>query len=118
MVPANLAVGAKERQGPGREAQARILRQFASPICYQVWSAMTDPYSRGVNPMSQAAKPATDPDIAELANLIRAARRGVVFTGAGISTESGIPDFRSPGGIWTKMMPVQFQDYIADLETR
>jgi NAD-dependent deacetylase len=59
-----------------------------------------------------------DPDIAELAGLLRTARRAVVFTGAGISTESGIPDFRSPGGIWTKMMPVQFQDYIADPEAR
>ena len=53
-----------------------------------------------------------------LAGLLQAARRAVVFTGAGISTESGIPDFRSPGGIWTKMMPVQFQDYIADPEAR
>jgi len=59
-----------------------------------------------------------DSDIAELADLLRNARRAVVFTGAGISTESGIPDFRSPGGIWTKMMPVQFQDYIADPEAR
>jgi NAD-dependent deacetylase len=55
-----------------------------------------------------------DSDIAELASLLRNARRAVVFTGAGISTESGIPDFRSPGGIWTRMMPVQFQDYLAD----
>lgn len=59
-----------------------------------------------------------DSDIAELADLLRNARRAVVFTGAGISTESGIPDFRSPGGIWTKMMPVQFQDYIADPAAR
>ncbi|MES2254619.1 MAG: Sir2 family NAD-dependent protein deacetylase [Pseudomonadota bacterium] len=59
-----------------------------------------------------------DCDIAELADLLRNARRAVVFTGAGISTESGIPDFRSPGGIWTKMMPVQFQDYIADPAAR
>lgn len=59
-----------------------------------------------------------DPDIAELAALLRNARRAVVFTGAGISTESGIPDFRSPGGIWTKMMPVQFRDYVADPEAR
>src|SRR3984885_8604517 len=56
--------------------------------------------------------------IAELSALLRAARRGIVFTGAGISTESGIPDFRSPGGIWTKMMPVQFQDYIANAKAR
>lgn len=52
--------------------------------------------------------------VAELANLLRASRQTVIFTGAGMSTESGIPDFRSPGGIWTKMMPVEFQDYISD----
>src|SRR5471032_2409773 len=57
-------------------------------------------------------------EIAKLTALLRTARRAVVFTGAGISTESGIPDFRSPGGIWTKMMPVQFQDYIADPQAR
>jgi NAD-dependent deacetylase len=57
------------------------------------------------------------PEILELAALLRDARHAV-FTGAGISTESGIPDFRSPGGIWTKMMPVQFQDYIADPAAR
>ncbi len=59
-----------------------------------------------------------DAEIAGLATLLRGARRAVVFTGAGISTESGIPDFRSPGGIWTKMMPVQFQDYVADPQAR
>ena len=53
-----------------------------------------------------------------LAALMRDSRRAVVFTGAGMSTESGIPDFRSPGGIWTKMMPIPFQDYIADPEAR
>ena len=50
----------------------------------------------------------------KLIDLIGSSRRAVVFTGAGISTESGIPDFRSPGGIWTKMMPIEFQDYVAD----
>jgi NAD-dependent deacetylase len=59
-----------------------------------------------------------DPDIAELANLLRNARRAVVFTGAGISTESGIPDFRSPGGIWTKMRPIEFGDFLASQEMR
>ena len=59
-----------------------------------------------------------DPDIAELAELIAQARRAVVFTGAGISTESGIPDFRSPGGIWTKMAPIDFADFLASEEAR
>lgn len=39
--------------------------------------------------------------------------RAVVFTGAGISTESGIPDFRGPQGLWKTMKPTQFQDFIA-----
>jgi len=51
---------------------------------------------------------------AELARLIADARRLVVFTGAGISTESGIPDFRSPGGVWSKMKPIYFQDFVSD----
>jgi NAD-dependent deacetylase len=59
-----------------------------------------------------------DPDIAELARLIAAARRAVVFTGAGISTESGIPDFRSPGGIWSKYKPIDFEDFITSEAAR
>jgi NAD-dependent deacetylase len=59
-----------------------------------------------------------DPDIAGLARLIAAARRAVVFTGAGISTESGIPDFRSPGGIWTRYKPIDFDDFISSEEAR
>jgi NAD-dependent deacetylase len=54
----------------------------------------------------------------KLADLIQACTRAVIFTGAGISTESGIPDFRSPGGIWTKMQPISFQDYLASPEAR
>ncbi len=53
-----------------------------------------------------------------LGTLIRDAARIVVFTGAGISTESGIPDFHSPGGIWTKYQPIQFQDFVASEEMR
>jgi NAD-dependent deacetylase len=51
---------------------------------------------------------------ADLARLIADARRLVVFTGAGISTESGIPDFRSPGGVWSQMKPIYFQDFVSD----
>jgi NAD-dependent deacetylase len=55
---------------------------------------------------------------AELARMIDDARRVVVFTGAGMSTESGIPDFRSPGGVWSKMKPIQFQDFVAREDMR
>ncbi len=54
-----------------------------------------------------------DSERAALARLIDRARRAVVFTGAGISTESGIPDFRSPGGIWTTMAPIDFDRFLA-----
>ena len=50
--------------------------------------------------------------VRELAGWIANARRAVVFTGAGISTESGIPDFRSPGGIWEKNQPIEFSDFV------
>lgn len=54
----------------------------------------------------------------QLRAMIDECKRAVVFTGAGISTESGIPDFRSPGGIWTKYQPIQFQDFLASEEMR
>ena len=59
------------------------------------------------------------PNVEALANLIDAADRIVFFTGAGISTESGIPDFRSPGtGLWTKMKPIPFDEFVASEEVR
>src|ERR1700759_5658806 len=61
---------------------------------------------------------ALDPGVAELRRMIDEAQRVVVFTGAGISTESGIPDFRSPGGIWTKMRPIDFSAFLASDEAR
>jgi NAD-dependent deacetylase len=56
--------------------------------------------------------------VTHLRELLAAARHAVVFTGAGISTESGIPDFRSPGGIWTRMAPIDFQDFVRSEEMR
>jgi NAD-dependent deacetylase len=58
--------------------------------------------------------------IERIAELILQSRRVVVFTGAGVSTESGIPDFRSPGGIWTRYNPSDFtfQKFISDPEAR
>ena len=56
--------------------------------------------------------------VEQLKILIDESNHLVVFTGAGISTESGIPDFRSKGGIWTKYKPIDFCDFVADEEKR
>ena len=54
----------------------------------------------------------------DFAAKIRRRRDIVFFTGAGISTESGVPDFRSPGGIWTKYTPVYFDEFVGSEEAR
>jgi NAD-dependent deacetylase len=61
-----------------------------------------------------------DDPVAEAAGRLAGARRIVVFTGAGVSTDSGIPDFRSPDGIWRRYDPRQFtyQRYLSDPEAR
>ena len=59
-----------------------------------------------------------DDDIEELAGMVQRARQAVVFTGAGMSTECGIPDFRSPGGFWTKYKPIDFKAFLSSEETR
>src|SRR5262245_66692689 len=50
--------------------------------------------------------------------LVQASRRVVAFSGAGLSTASGIPDFRSPGGVWTRHQPVMYQDFLASEDAR
>ena len=50
--------------------------------------------------------------------MVQRASRAVVFTGAGVSTECGIPDFRSPGGFWTRFKPITFQEFMASEEAR
>lgn len=56
--------------------------------------------------------------IATFRRLLEASRHAVFFTGAGISTESGIPDFRSPGGVWSRMQPIYFQEFISSEDKR
>lgn len=58
------------------------------------------------------------PDITRLARAIREAPAFVAFTGAGISTASGIPDFRSPGGIWNRYRPIDYQAFLASEAAR
>lgn len=59
-----------------------------------------------------------DSDVARLRELLARSSRVLVFTGAGISTGSGIPDFRGPTGVWQKRTPVYYQEFIADEDAR
>jgi NAD-dependent deacetylase len=61
-----------------------------------------------------------DAKISKVAQMIAAAHKVVVFTGAGVSTESGIPDFRSPGGLWSKFDPDDFtiDKFMSSAQTR
>jgi len=75
---------------------------------------------------AMSTSPSNEPDASadirgtarDLAAHIVDASRIMVFTGAGISTDSGIDDFRSPGGIWTKLKPIQFSDFCENEEAR
>ena len=64
------------------------------------------------HPDSALVNTIMDEDIRELRMLIQQSQRAVIFTGAGISTESGIPDFRGPNGIWNKVSPIEFSDFV------
>lgn len=55
---------------------------------------------------------------AELKGLVKQAANIVAFTGAGISTECGIPDFRSPGGFWSKNKPIMFDEFVKNPQAR
>src|SRR3546814_4478196 len=54
----------------------------------------------------------------EFATLLAQSRRIAVFTGAGISTESGIPDFRSQGGVWSRYRPIDFSEFLSSEAAR
>ena len=62
--------------------------------------------------------PDLDTAVSRLRDLTEESQVIVPFTGAGISTECGIPDFRSPGGLWTRNQPIQFEDFLASQDMR
>jgi len=68
--------------------------------------------------MRMMCENASMPPISRLAALLAGSARTVVFTGAGISTESGIPDFRSPGGVWSRMKPIDFDTFMHNEDAR
>jgi NAD-dependent deacetylase len=68
--------------------------------------------------MSDAMTLPLDERLSLAADLLRTARSVAAFTGAGISTESGIPDFRSPGGVWDRYRVVTYQEFVASREAR
>lgn len=57
-------------------------------------------------------------DVEAARELLRGSRKAVAFTGAGVSTASGVPDFRSPGGIWSRYRPVTIQEFRASRQAR
>src|SRR5213595_2326322 len=57
-------------------------------------------------------------NLATLITFLRNARRILIFTGAGISTASGIPDFRGPQGVWSRRRPVYYQEFMTSEEAR
>ncbi len=59
-----------------------------------------------------------DEKITRMAEKIKSARKLVVFTGAGMSTESGIPDYRSQGGLWDRFQPVYFDEFMSSRQSR
>src|SRR5260370_13005 len=98
---------------PGKCAAGIVLRCSRSGAGNAICNGLG-----GVRGFCQSTGMKSDSDAAALARLIRDCKRAVVFTGAGISTESGIPDFRSPGGIWTQMGPIYFDEFLASEEAR
>jgi NAD-dependent protein deacetylase/lipoamidase len=57
-------------------------------------------------------------DLQKLVEFLQAADRMLIFTGAGVSTASGIPDFRGPAGVWTRRQPVYYQDFMSSEAAR
>src|SRR6266850_6118453 len=61
---------------------------------------------------------AMQPQLSKLISHLQTAQRILIFTGAGISTNSGIPDFRGPQGVWKRRQPVYYHDFMRSEEAR
>lgn len=88
-------------------------------------SAQTDPAPTDPAPADPSANHSTlghraQPEIDDLVGLVSSARRAVVLTGAGVSTASGLPDFRSPTGLWTRYDPreMTFARHVEEADVR
>jgi NAD-dependent deacetylase len=68
--------------------------------------------------VSQGAAFSVSEVLDELVGLVQSARHCVLFSGAGISTDCGVPDFRSPNGLWTQFQPIHFSDFLKSPEIR
>lgn len=79
---------------------------------------MTQPTSPSPTPQYPSPMAADPLAVEALAALLAGARRVVAFTGAGISTESGIPDYRGPGGVWSTGKPPTIDEFLAEESTR
>src|ERR1700756_2247939 len=62
--------------------------------------------------------PPLETAVERLRDLVERSNSILPFTGAGISTECGIPDFRSPGGLWTKNQPIAFDEFLSSADMR
>jgi hypothetical protein len=107
------------RDARGRRCRARASRTHAGLPPHRRCAVAVPPEHR-VSRCDEAAHGARAGvnDVASLARAWRMAGRVVVLTGAGLSTASGIPDFRSPGGRWSRYRPVTIQEFLASEDDR
>jgi NAD-dependent deacetylase len=75
-------------------------------------------YRQGTAMSPETPSEAAPEQLEQVVTLIEAAHRIAVLTGAGASTESGIPDFRSPNGLWQRQPPTSYQEFISSPEAR
>ena len=96
-------------------AGARRLESGASEIWVRCAIVGTSNDKAGYHKM---IAPDLHSGVERLGDMIASASTIVPFTGAGISTECGIPDFRSPGGLWTRNRPIPFDEFVASKDAR